>query len=109
VKFMVPLRTPVWVGLNCTLTLLTKWPRLRQSESHPRASACWRSPAGCSRCYSLAPMQGPVKERWRQLCEQPTVEQDPTKLLELAQQINELLEEKEPRLLGKSSNPSSTT
>jgi hypothetical protein len=54
-------------------------------------------------------MQGPVKERWRQLCEQPTVEQDPTKLLELAQQINELLEEKEPRLLGKSSNPSSTT
>jgi hypothetical protein len=44
------------------------------------------------------PMQGEKKERWMQLCAQATVEQDPQKLIELVQEINALLEEKERRL-----------
>jgi hypothetical protein len=43
-------------------------------------------------------MKGPNKERWIQLCEQATVEQDPAKLLELVNELNALLEEKESRL-----------
>ena len=43
-------------------------------------------------------MQGANKERWRELCEQAAVEQDPKKLLELTKQINELLEAKQGRL-----------
>ena len=38
------------------------------------------------------------KERWRQLCEQAAMEQDPDKLLELVAEINRLLEAKERRL-----------
>ena len=37
-------------------------------------------------------------ERWFQLCAQAAVEQDPKKLLELVQEINDLLEAKERRL-----------
>jgi len=43
-------------------------------------------------------MQGEKKERWMELCAQAAVEQDPKKLLELAKEINDLLEEKERRL-----------
>jgi hypothetical protein len=43
-------------------------------------------------------MQGEKKERWMELCAQVAVEQDGQKLLELVEQINELLEEKERRL-----------
>ena len=35
---------------------------------------------------------------WMQLCEQASVEQDPEKLMELIQEINRLLDEKEERL-----------
>jgi len=38
-------------------------------------------------------------ERWRALCEQAAVEQDPARLMELISQINKMLEEKEQRLL----------
>ena len=38
------------------------------------------------------------KERWRKLCEQAAIEQDPGKLLELVSEINRLLETKERRL-----------
>ena len=38
------------------------------------------------------------KNEWRKLCEQAAVEQDPQKLLELAREINRMLEEKEQRL-----------
>jgi hypothetical protein len=41
---------------------------------------------------------GKNKERWRELCEQASVEQDPDKLLELVREINQLLEEKRTRL-----------
>jgi hypothetical protein len=34
-------------------------------------------------------MQGPNKERWKVLCEQAAVEQDPKKLHELIREINE--------------------
>jgi hypothetical protein len=47
--------------------------------------------------------QGPVKERWRELCEQAAVEQDPAKLHRLIAQINDLLEKKNARLRGESS------
>jgi hypothetical protein len=43
-------------------------------------------------------MQGENKERWRELCEQAAVEQDPAKLHELVKEINRLLDEKEVRL-----------
>jgi len=38
------------------------------------------------------------KERWMELCEQMAVEQDPEKVLALAEEINRLLEAKERRL-----------
>jgi hypothetical protein len=43
-------------------------------------------------------MQGQKAQQWRVLCEQAAVEQDPQKLLELAEEINRLLDEKEQRL-----------
>jgi hypothetical protein len=42
-------------------------------------------------------MQGEKKERWQELCEQATKEQDPQKLLKLVQEIDQLLAEKEER------------
>ena len=38
------------------------------------------------------------KQHWRERCEQAAFEQDPDKLLELVQEINNQLEEKEKRL-----------
>jgi hypothetical protein len=43
-------------------------------------------------------LQGKVKERWRELCEQAAIEQDPRKLSELVAEIDLLLEEKQNRL-----------
>jgi hypothetical protein len=43
-------------------------------------------------------MVGQNKERWRELCEQVEVEQDPKKLVELTTEIYRLLEEKRRRL-----------
>jgi len=43
-------------------------------------------------------VQGEIKERWVRLCEIAATEQDSKKLLEIAQEINRLLEEKEQRL-----------
>jgi hypothetical protein len=39
-------------------------------------------------------------ERWKALCEQAAVEQDPEKLLQLVREISRLLEEKQARLSG---------
>lgn len=44
-------------------------------------------------------MKGPIRERWEELCAQAAEEQDPVKLLELTQEINRLLAEKEKRLI----------
>jgi hypothetical protein len=44
-------------------------------------------------------MQG--NERWKELCEQASKEQDPAKLHKLIKEINDLLEAKEARLKGK--------
>lgn len=43
-------------------------------------------------------MVGDEKERWMQLCELATQEQDPIKLMELVAEINRILEAKEHRL-----------
>jgi hypothetical protein len=37
-------------------------------------------------------------ERWKKLCEQASIEQDPKKLLELVKEINDLLAKKQNRL-----------
>jgi hypothetical protein len=41
------------------------------------------------------------KERWMQLCELASKEQDPRKLSELVEEINRLLEEKQNRIRGR--------
>ena len=46
-------------------------------------------------------MVGQNKERWRELCEEVEVEQDPKKLVELTTEIYRLLEEKRRRLQRK--------
>lgn len=43
-------------------------------------------------------VQGAIKERWQKLCQQAVEEQDPARLLELAEEINRLLGEKEEPL-----------
>jgi hypothetical protein len=45
-------------------------------------------------------MLGETKERWRELCERASTEQDPQKLLKLIEEINRLLKEKRDRLLA---------
>jgi hypothetical protein len=45
-------------------------------------------------------MEGTAKERWTELCERPTNEQNPAKLLVLVKEINRLLDEKKCRLDG---------
>ncbi len=47
-------------------------------------------------------------ELWKELCAQAAVEQDPKKLAELVQQINDLLEAKRQRLNGVYENKSKT-
>ena len=37
-------------------------------------------------------------ERWKMLCEQASIEQDPQKLIELVREINRLLSEKQARI-----------
>ena len=46
-------------------------------------------------------MIGQNEERWREVCEQVAVEQDPKKLVELTTEIYRLLEEKRRRLQRK--------
>jgi len=46
-------------------------------------------------------MRGETGERWRKLCEQAAVEQDPRKLMELIHEIDRLLEEKEKCLAAR--------
>lgn len=43
-------------------------------------------------------MKGPIKERWQELCEQAAIEQDPQRMIELVEEINRILTEKEQRL-----------
>ena len=50
-------------------------------------------------------MQGETGERWKKLCEQAASEQDPARLLELIQEIDRLLGEKDKRLKGQTFDP----
>lgn len=43
-------------------------------------------------------MKGKTKEHWMELCEQAACEQDPDRLIELVQEIDQMLAEKETRL-----------
>ena len=43
-------------------------------------------------------MKGQTKERWQALCEQAADEKDPARLVQLADEINRLLTDKEERL-----------
>ena len=45
------------------------------------------------------------RERWQELCEQASTEQDPVKLLKLISEINTLLLNKERRLLTEDRTP----
>jgi hypothetical protein len=49
------------------------------------------------------------KEQWIRLCEQAAVEQDPARLLELIQEIDSLLAEKEQRLNRQRFDPQSAS
>jgi hypothetical protein len=53
-------------------------------------------------------MKGKAKEDWMYFCEQAAVEQDPDKLLQLVQKINQMLEEKENRLKRKDESEGSS-
>jgi hypothetical protein len=50
-------------------------------------------------------MQGQDQERWRILCAQAAVEQDPAKLMALVKEIDELLAKKQARLGGLPPDP----
>jgi hypothetical protein len=50
-------------------------------------------------------MQGQQKELWKELCEQASTEQDPERLMQLIEQINKLLTEKEKRLEDSRKSP----
>ena len=69
-----------------------------QRDPSYHLGAFWRTPIRLGKCYCPLSMQGEQKERWMELCAQAAVEQDPTKLMELVKEINNLLEEKERRL-----------
>jgi hypothetical protein len=43
-------------------------------------------------------MQGEKRESWEKLCKLAADEQDPNRLIELIEEINRLLEEKEERI-----------
>jgi hypothetical protein len=53
-------------------------------------------------------MQGDKAERWRHLCEQAAVEQNPDKLLTLVKEITQLLDEKQQRLTQLRQNDAQT-
>jgi hypothetical protein len=44
-------------------------------------------------------------ERWRELCAQAAVEQDPEKLMELVKEITRLLEEEQKRAKSRKQQP----
>ena len=48
-------------------------------------------------------MEGETTERWFELARLASVEQDPAKLLALAQELNQLLEKREARIKQKRS------
>jgi hypothetical protein len=52
-------------------------------------------------------MQGEKKERWMELAERATVEQDPVEMLRLITEINQLLMEKEQLLLKRKQSSNS--
>jgi DnaJ-domain-containing protein 1 len=58
------------------------------------------------RCAS---MQGKTRERWQELCEQAANEQNPTKMLQIVEEINRLLAVKYDRLSHQDGAPPKTS
>jgi hypothetical protein len=54
-------------------------------------------------------MQGENKERWQELCAQAAIEQDPVKMIKLVKEINDLLADKEERLIKSRLTPNLET
>jgi hypothetical protein len=50
-------------------------------------------------------VQGEKKERWQELCQQASTEQDPDKLSELVAEIERMLQEKQDRLNERRRSP----
>jgi hypothetical protein len=59
----------------------------------------FRSTAARSATLEATAMKGKTKEVWKVLCEQAAVEEDPEKLVQLAEEIDRMLAEKEKRLV----------
>jgi hypothetical protein len=57
---------------------------------------------------AVLPVRMKDKERWMELCEFGSKEQDPSKLSEFVEEINRLLEEKQNRIRGQISVPTET-
>jgi len=51
-------------------------------------------------------MEGPVRERWRVLCERVAEEKEPGRFIALVAEINRLLDEQQDRLLEMGDTPS---
>src|ERR1700733_3513083 len=49
--------------------------------------------------YTEIPVDGKTKERWLELCEQASKEQDPKKLMEQVEEIDRILKEKSAIIL----------
>jgi hypothetical protein len=50
--------------------------------------------------FGATTMQGENLERWQKLCAEAAGEQDPERLMQLVQEIDRMLSEKEQRLKG---------
>ena len=61
---------------------------------------------GVRQCAS---MQGKTRERWQELCEQAAKEQDPSKMLEIVEEINRLLAVKYDRISHSNGAPPKTS
>jgi hypothetical protein len=53
-------------------------------------------------------MTGETRKRWMEFCQLAAVEQDPKKLILLAEEINRLLQQKQERINGLDSNSEAT-
>ena len=79
---------------------------IRSASGRPDGSPRPACPPGCCNAGNastrrpevLTSMQGATKELWKQLCEQAATEQNPERLMDLVNEINRLLDEKQERL-----------
>src|SRR5438874_11355504 len=65
----------------------------------------------CKSCFSLTYSMIPKREQrdWRELARRAANEQDPKKLLEIIEELNAVLEEREKEIRGRIAKPAFTT